>query len=1140
MNSAAHGSDSDSQLAELFGALEGVSDNSARQTIISEFVARHPELAADLNGLLDTARQLGDVRPGASEPLRQLTPGQELGPFRVQRLIAIGGMGEIYEAEQVGLNRQVVVKVIRRGLVSEAARNRFLQEQKALARLHHTHIVPVYASGEDENLQYFAMPFIAGDTLARIVARAAGLAANSRQPLGTVFELSAGSEIQVPPASPQRQGRLRLSRAYARSVAEALIQAAEAIDHAHHLGVFHRDLKPSNLMVDPEGQCWVIDFGLALIGDEKALLGGTPAYMAPEQHAGKPDSRSDVWSLGATLYELLALRPAFAAETPSAIRDLVCTRDPSSPSNFARGVPTELESICRKAMSKNPAARYASPAEFASDLKNWLTYRPTTAHGNWSVRPVWLWLRRNWRWATPLLVALAAGVGMAVARFHLNQIRIEAAEQREKDTQRRERELRREVLLQKLQRLRLGERVSGWSTEAWELARQAAEIDPEGVQGSAAATLAGLDAKLARRWTDFDAGAVAFDSTSRHVLIGGWDRLPAHRWSVGEAAPAGCGPLGRGPVAFRPDGTPVRLLTPTEERSSLSYWDIGANKQLCEIPVPHPFFPEPEGFALSADGLTCAAILPVSGTRPAQVVAWNLKTGDRVAELQHVASAVALSADGKLLAAGNSDGVVRVWQLPTGEPVMLESAGPKIRSIAFGKSPRRDGPDRPGRGWLLAAGHTGGGVTVWDVASRVLISRCHGGTQDTLVVAFSPDGTMLASGGRYAPLLWDVRTGRRILELNDKSWFYLQHGLAFSPDGQCLVVTGVTHFGSRGGAEVWELQPDRGIQKLRGLSGPIGQLQLSEAGNTVAATSHDWEVAVWNASTGHLCYRSPAPQGRYPNDHAALAVDSRSNRVACQAGRQAKVWESSGQLLREYELPPGLGDALAFHPSGRLVSVRFETRAGDREPEQVVAPGEQHPRVIRVRELPESGPPILLAEFHDLPWHIYKVEITPDAQIAAADGLTARNIDRAKLIVFDPLNARLLWSAPLQKQVFSQFSFNITGTTLWYQTDGVQMIGMRVNPTTGVRVDPDDWGPGPFDPSGRQKITMIDPPPFGFQIVPRGSRPILHLGIDFKAIRPILFSTRGDRILWGQPDGTVMVADLDEVRRRLREIGLGW
>jgi serine/threonine protein kinase len=204
-------------------------------------------------------------------------------------------MGEIYEAEQVGLERRVAVKVVRRGLVSPAVRDRFLQEQRALARLHHTHIVPVYAAGEEGELQYFAMPYIEGKTLARVVARAAATATSSS--LGTLAELTAGDPVPAPAGS----GRARLSRAYVRSVAGALAGAAEALEHAHRLGIYHRDLKPSNLMVGPAGECWVIDFGLAAVGTEAGRSGGTPAYMAPEQHDGKAGPRSDVWGLGVTL-----------------------------------------------------------------------------------------------------------------------------------------------------------------------------------------------------------------------------------------------------------------------------------------------------------------------------------------------------------------------------------------------------------------------------------------------------------------------------------------------------------------------------------------------------------------------------------------------------------------------------------------------------------------------------------------------------------------------------------------------------------------------------------------------------------------------------------------------------------------------
>src|SRR5439155_15387752 len=158
------------------------------------------------------------------------------------------------------------------------------------------------------------------------------------------------------------------------------------------------------------------------------------------------------------------------------------------------------------------------------------------------------------------------------------------------------------------------------------------------------------------------------------------------------------------------------------------------------------------------------------------------------------------------------------------------------------------------------------------------------------------------------------------------------------PDGRFLAVAGVAQFGFPGGAEVWELEPGRGVRELRGLSGPVAQVRFSADGRRVAALGYNWEVAAWDADTGRALFRGGGIQGRYPSDHAALAFDATAGRVACGAGTQVRVWDAAtGEQVREHALPPGLGDSLVFHPSGRLLSVRFETEAADRYPEKSAA-----------------------------------------------------------------------------------------------------------------------------------------------------------------------------------------------------------
>ena len=383
----------------------------------------------------------------------------QLGDFRLLRRLRVGGMGEIYEAVQEPLGRRVVVKVIRQDRFSPELKARLLREQQVLASLHQSHIVPIHAAGAAGQLQFFAMPFIEGTSLYHIIeflrptpggtaARTPSLGKLAEQ-LSTVAnhlepeptpepepELTKAPREPVTASATAQEGRgetkRELSREYYRSVACFLIDAAEALQHAHDLGILHRDVKPSNLMVDGLGHCWIIDFGLAAYlrgpaeqGSMAAARGvshepltvdswpGTPEYMAPEQwQGGTLDARTDVWGLGATLYELVTLQRAFAGQNLMAVREKVLKTEPTPPTRFVRGVPTDLVKICLKALQKSPDGRYASAREFAKDLRCWLAHEPTSVRRG-IVRRLSLWSSNNKGWAAAIAVGLLAIVGLA-------------------------------------------------------------------------------------------------------------------------------------------------------------------------------------------------------------------------------------------------------------------------------------------------------------------------------------------------------------------------------------------------------------------------------------------------------------------------------------------------------------------------------------------------------------------------------------------------------------------------------------------------------------------------------------------------------------------------------------------------------
>jgi serine/threonine protein kinase len=337
-----------------------------------------------------------------------------LGDFRLRREVGRGGMGIVYEAEQISLGRRVALKVLPFAATMDPRHLlRFQNEARAAASLHHEHIVPVYAVGQERGVHYYAMQFIDGQTLAALIQQDQPTA-----PLKSPSAPADGQAAESAPVAAAPTERAPREAAYFRRAAEWGIEAAEALEHAHQLGIVHRDVKPGNLMIDGQGKLWVTDFGLAqtAAASELTMTGdllGTLRYMSPEQALARRvviDQRTDVYSLGVTLYELLALQPAITGNDQQELLRQIAFEEPRPPRRLNKAIPTELETIVLKAMEKNPPDRYATAQELADDLRRFLEDRPIHAR-----RPSLLQRARKWgRRHKPLVGALAA-VLLAVA-----------------------------------------------------------------------------------------------------------------------------------------------------------------------------------------------------------------------------------------------------------------------------------------------------------------------------------------------------------------------------------------------------------------------------------------------------------------------------------------------------------------------------------------------------------------------------------------------------------------------------------------------------------------------------------------------------------------------------------------------------
>jgi len=450
------------------------------------FAAEHPEHAERLGRLLPALELMDDMRRSSSSlgqnhsltPLLMESPGIApglVGDFQIVREVGRGGMGVVYEARQLSLDRRVALKVLPLAAAMDPRQlGRFHVEAQAAACLHHTNIVPIHAVGCERGVHFYAMQFIDGQTLAAIIGELreldgvrpsgdkpasttlstwlvngelapetpgprAAVMPPARVPLDPPARPSSPSAFAAKTASESLSSTSTHSRAYARSAARLGIQAAEAIEHAHGLGVVHRDIKPANLLVDDRGNLWITDFGLARLQNDSGLtltgdLMGTLRYMSPEQATGRGvdvDHRTDIYSLGVTLYELLTLHTACPGDDRQTVLRQVAEEEPISLRRHNPAIPRELETIVLKAIAKDPGSRYTAAQELADDLRRYLDNKPIKAKPPTVWEHAAKWSRRHKPVvASAVGVLVLAVVSLAISTAAISRERDEALRQR--------------------------------------------------------------------------------------------------------------------------------------------------------------------------------------------------------------------------------------------------------------------------------------------------------------------------------------------------------------------------------------------------------------------------------------------------------------------------------------------------------------------------------------------------------------------------------------------------------------------------------------------------------------------------------------------------------------------------------------
>jgi serine/threonine protein kinase/WD40 repeat protein len=1100
-------------------------------------------------------------------------PGTIIGPYELREPVGEGGMGVVYVAEQLHpVHREVALKVIKPGMDTKQVIARFEAERQALALLDHPNIAKIFDGGvTDGGRPYFVMELVRGLHITDYCDQ-------ERLPI---------------------QERLEL-----------FVLACRAVQHAHQKGIIHRDIKPSNILImlqDGVPVPKVIDFGIAKATGPQSLtektsytglhqVVGTPLYMSPEQaelSGFDIDTRSDIYSLGVLLYELLTGTTPFDAEAFRTaafdeIRRIIREQDPPKPSarlsslgasqttastnrqadvqKLGRSIRGELDWIVMKALEKDRRCRYETASDFAADVMRYLTDKPVEACPPSARYRFAKFARRNRvALATAGLVALALIGGTVVSLWQAEVARharaatlvlLNRAIAAEQNANARANESQRESFLQQQQRIVLTAHAQGWSDQAWDLVRRSAHLgvgsgdDFSRIQSCAVASLGGLDARPTKRITGFGARITVFDRQGHRLLMGSTTdpedpsrSLGTKLWDDAAQELTDFHFDGQGPVGFRDDGTPIQLAADAHV-GTLVLWDLAKRQVLHSFEVPGRLdIQEFSQLGMLSDGTLAAATVRAANGKVSLAI-WDGKTGKLLHQLGSACRCVAFAPDGGFVAAGDESGHIAIWSLATGQVVARLDAGNRVNVVTFGPNPRfapraAQAPSSLRR-WQLAAGDGGGNVTVWDLGTESprVRSICQGSYNEILALSFCPDGSMLASAGRGVARLWDPGTGSLLLSINAGQYEY---GLAFSPDGRRMVIGSNAAWGVRGNVLIVELIDGRGVRTLRGLSGLIAAMILSPDESLVVALSHDWKVGIWERESGRLKLVLDTPAGLY-QDNASLAISPDNRFLAFSTHRRAMLWEiDTGRMLRQWSLPIGLQDELVFQRPDRLLLARAETSDpsvapyGDTDPRR-------YPRSCAVYDLLGRNSLEPIQRFREANLGLPNIAFSPDGTILVVDGRSGEpgKVEVRAITAYDVASGTRRWSVPSRLNKFekSWITFDPTGafTIVRSAPDTAVLLDTK---TGQIRNLDDRLGmPGPGAKLGIWVSSEVNQA----RLLERGrERPLLTIDILTTPIGLDRFTRNGRSIVGVSPLGDwITVCDLAEIQRRLAEVKLGW